>query len=355
MGLSAGPTGSRYVPPPPAATGPRDIAAAIAALVEDRVARDEEIRTAVQRTGCDGLPLINRLDGTDCAPIGGQIVLVHGNTLLTKNVSRSMAGAGGSASVISETIIGVCDREAADIEALLRFGDNKGNVWDGRGRWLSKGHEPRVLPGFPRWYITHPEGGTNLYLDIGVAVLNTEPRWNMDYPAGEHWGGGAVGANTESLCFGGPNSDLVLTCEVENFDGVSYGGSTSLCVRKLSTLELLGKTDMQYHESSFNWTYGPPSFAVSATPDGAWWVHLYGGESMEVGHPVPWPNWEYATELGGAPRVPGSQSPRIQRVTIDRSDMKPSIVETRQVQAHADMEPWDDGVFLLAFLADEGD
>jgi hypothetical protein len=360
MGLSGGPTGSRYVPPPPAETGAQDVAAAIAALVEDRLARDTEIRTAVQRTGCDGLPMINRLDGTKCAPIGGQMVLVSGNWLLTKNVSRPMAGAGGNIAYASETILGACDREAADIEALLRFGDNKGNVWDGRGRWLSKGNEPRGLGGIGAvtWYINHVEGGTNCYLQVDdhpiLTVNEAGFSWNVNYPVGSHGGGGAVGANLESLCFGGPNSDLVLTCEVGNFDGESRGGSTSLCVRKRSTLELLGKTDMQYATSSFYWAYGPPSFAVSAIPDGSFYVHLYGGEAMEVGHPVPWPNWEYQTAPGAAPRAPGAQSPYIQRVTIDRATMKPTIVETRQVQAHAEMEPWDDDVFLIAFMADEG-
>lgn len=366
MGLSSGPSRSRYVPPSPAMTGARDIATAIAQLVEDRVRRAAEIRTAVARTGCDGLPLINPLDGTTCAPIGGQMKLTHGGWLFEARVPRNLGGAGGSPAILSETILPTaCEQQRSAWNSRLRFLDSVGNLWGPGGAWISKGNTPATLPLSPWWYVRGGEGGLTFAFkdaDTGVSAADvTSATFNlamgMMLGAGRREGA-CAGVNAGATCYGAPNSDLVLTCEVGNFDEINRAGSHALTIRSATTLLTLGQTLMQYAASNHYYAMDqPPHFAISATEDGSWWVHLFGGEALEGGTPSPWPNWEYVTPVGvGAAdaSAPGVGNTLIQRVTVDRATMKPSFVESRYVTMHAEMEPWEDDTFVTAYLVEEG-
>lgn len=350
MALTAGPLSSRYVPPPRAVTGPRDLATAIEALINDHIERGKQIRTAVQSVGCDGLPQINRLDGTGCAPVGGPMVLVHDGWLFEARVPRNLTGAGGSPAIVSETVLPTrCEQIAADFESRLRFADNKGNLWDADGKWLSTGHTPATSPQDPLWYYR------------GGEFMRQEIRYNDNSVIVDYWGTGifplavgmsealvrqacCLGANVDGTCMEAVNSDLVLTCEVTNWNGVRTAGSHSLVIRSAETLLPLGRLDMQYVASAHTYAVGgAPQFMVTATEDGSWWVHLFGGETISS-PPSPLPNWEYCNAPPGVPNY------IVARVTVDRGNMTPSIAEYRRVYPHADMTAWDDETFLTAYL-----
>ena len=358
MPLSSGPTGSRYIPPPPPDTGARRVVSSIEALIEQRLARATEIRTAVQKTGCDGLPSINPLNGTGCAPIGGQMVLAHDGWLFEARVPRPLSGAGGSPAVVSTTVLPTaCQLETAAWEARLRFLDSKGNLWNGNGDWLSTGNDPAEFPASPSWDWHGGEGGGTGYLDgpnVTSVVFNvlTGGRWNR--PGSTHYSGIAVGTNPAATCFGEPNTDLMLTLETQNWDGVNNSGSSRLTVRRISDNALVGWRLMQYDGSNHVFT-AYPQFAVSATEDGSWWIHPFGTVTTEAPVPDPNYNWEYYSEASdpGTPLTVGAPSYRIQRVTVDRETMTPTIVETRRLVLHPDMTAWDDSTFVLAFFAEE--
>lgn len=357
MPLSSGPTGSRYVPPAPANTGPRDVARAIADLLADGVARAQEIRTAVQKTGCDGLPNINPLDGTECADIGGPLVLVHKGWLFEARIPRNLTGAGGSAAVRSETILPTpCEAAIAGWDQRLRFLDSKGNLFGSDGLFISSGNAPATHQNAYTWNAHGGEGGlTGRFMKAtGSPVLlmgsPPGPVWNSD--PSTHFDGSAVGVNEEATCFADPNTDLILTTEMQNFDGINAGGSHRLVVRRTSDLAVVGYRIMQYDGNVYYFS-NLPRFSISATADGSFWVHLFNGEGL-ASPPNPFPNWEYVTAPGAAvPSTPGTGNNRLVRVTVDRETMTPTIVGDRRVTFHADMTAWDDDTFLIAYLADE--
>jgi hypothetical protein len=362
--LPAGPRSSTFGTAPNLGTV-GDVVAKLRNLLKvDAPAAD--VRTAVMREDCDGLPALNYLDGTSCDEVlDGQIVLANPqtNTLLTTNVGRAFASASGSAgynssyssprrpryvllsgeiggssslawttpgAMAGESLLGTLDGElhtriglggdgtggggwgtdssiravsqlygadgtlhvrrglggdgsggggggldssirgvsAWDTDPGLRFRDSVGNLWDWRGRWLSKGNTPAALQtahgAITQIFVEHISStldSHNLFSDSPQRTATPTPHANV-----------CEGQGADSgilLCLLAALGDIEL-------DPVWNAHPPALELRSASSPGTIYGRLVQSDDSSlYSWIgAGPARFAVSYALVG-WYVQMY--------------------------------------------------------------------------------
>jgi hypothetical protein len=155
--LPAGPRYTFGIPSTPQ-LNTRQLATQILASMQGQIAASTELKVGTVSTGCDGLPTINPLNGTTCAPTTGACSLVLYNpqsrTVVVNGIGRSMSssvgacapgsvGAGWTSS--SYTSPADCTKAAAALRKKRRFTDNLGNVYGPDGELLGGTADPAVL------------------------------------------------------------------------------------------------------------------------------------------------------------------------------------------------------------------
>lgn len=147
------PSGPRSTYPPPSTfrPGASELVRQLLTTMNARIAAANEVRPATVTTGCDGLPNVNPLNGTNCNGAGGPLVLYNPatRTVLTGQIGRPFAstGIGGQPTITSATVhpAASCDTVIAKLKARRRFTDQNGNVYGPTGAWIGYGDPPAVL------------------------------------------------------------------------------------------------------------------------------------------------------------------------------------------------------------------
>jgi hypothetical protein len=121
--------------------GSRDLAREILRQIGAANARQNEVRTGLMTTGCDGQPVINPLDGTSCNGDGGTKILFNPQT---RTVFSVLTKGNGLVKTVT-THPANCAVVRANLKARRRFIDNLGNIYGPDGAWLSSGSAPAQL------------------------------------------------------------------------------------------------------------------------------------------------------------------------------------------------------------------
>lgn len=122
--------------------GSRDLAREILRQIDSANARQNEVRIGLMTTGCDGVPVINPLDGTSCAGDGGTKVLYHPQTMTVLGTISKPAAAGPKVTTVHPA---ACTVVRASLKARRRFVDDIGNMYGPSGLWMSGGNAPATL------------------------------------------------------------------------------------------------------------------------------------------------------------------------------------------------------------------
>lgn len=339
MALSTGPSSPSYALPSKPKTTARDLAAELLALIRAENARGREVRPATYQIGCDGLPNINALDGTDCngAPSGALGLMNPATrTMITTNIGRAFTGAGGQLGAIDRGTLDACEQTARLLKSRRRFVDDVGNVYGPDGRFLYDGATPAALGTdySHQWFVQSSGERTVLNLKKNVGTLQTRAIsggtdlacQGMVYPpltTTTRYGGAARGV-TDGTDPCVPKTDHILfTVEARvvvtgptTIDPVRTGGSHALVVRNPESLAFEYRKPLTADTTPYTWT-APERFSISATGEGLFFVHCYAVPTFSGGFPSPVPG----VELG----APGTD--KVAVVRVGATSLIPEIVE----------------------------
>ncbi len=345
MALPTGPSSPSYALPSRPQTTPRDLASELLALIRAENARGREVRPATFQLGCDGLPNINALDGTDCNgdPQGGLGLMNPATrTIITTDIGRAFTGAGGQIGAVDRATLSACEQTARILKSRRRFVDDVGNVYGPDGRFMFDGITPASLGTdySHQWFVQSGGERTTLNLKKNVGATATRAIsgspdlacQGMVYPptVTTNRYGGAVRGVTDGSDPCVPKTDhILLTLEARvvvtgptSIDPVRTGGSHALVVRNPDSLALEYRYPLVADTTAYTWT-APELFSLSATEEGLFFVHCYAVPSFSGGFPSPVPGVEL-----GAPGVS-----KVAVVRVDPASLIPSIVELVTLEA----------------------
>src|ERR1019366_2295869 len=159
--LPAGPRYTFGIPSTPQ-LNTRQLATQILASMQGQIAAAQELKVGTVTTGCDGMPTINPLNGTDCngaAPASGCSLVLYNpqmRAVVSKSVGRSMSSSLASCAPGAATLGGIsstyavpdpnaCIKAAAALRKKRRFVDNLGHIYGPDGELLDGMADAAVL------------------------------------------------------------------------------------------------------------------------------------------------------------------------------------------------------------------
>jgi hypothetical protein len=328
---------------------PRTASANVVTAIDDRIRKAIEkavqIIPATQSIDCDGLPVLNRLDGSACCATcggdadGGLVFALNFNGATTPigpgMTLRTTSGTAAALAIVTTTHL---PAPAPRTEGGLRFLDSLGQNWDGEGTYLGNGFTAATLHN-TALYTATPASPINARLN-GVLIGTTSPttsgwfgRWDLTagYGVG-NWGSVGRGSFTGQGRFG--TQDYLLG--VEQPSPLS-GGSFGFTLRRAASPYTFLKR-FEWASANGFITFGTAGFHVSCDDWGRFWIHS-----------------KHVTTIGGTDRTQytpdGVQYTAAMLMTL--YELNPNDLSLRKVRSVTLGTPttgWSESTFCKAYF-----